>query len=625
MNGTTNERKDSPEETGYYLTAPPSASVGETHNKIALPRDYLAARGSKYRHRGEDLEMATQEITHTDAEGRPMAGKNTRQTAAQLLVRSLVEQGVKQIFGIPGGKIMPTFDVLRDEGPQLVVCRHEQNAAFMAAAVGRLTGRPGVCLVTSGPGTGNLVTGAATATTEGDPMVAIGGVVSLPDSLKQTHQSMDSVAIMKPVTKFSVAINAPEAAGEAVVNAFRAAMTPRPGAAFIAFPRDVQGASAEASVPPLFPLPALGAAPTDLIRKAAERIAKAKNPVILLGMEASEPAATAAIRALLKRHAIPAVGTFQGAGAISRELLPLFFGRVGLFRNQPGDKVLAKADVVLTIGYDPVEYDPSFWNIGEKRAIIHLATTPCDIDNHYEPEIELRGSISETLRALAPLLEERSLMVNAALQTIQAELNALQNPPAPQSKGSVHPLSTVLALRSLVDDDTVIAVDMGSVHIWVARHFFAFEPRKLLFSNGQQTLGVGIPWAIASSLTYPAKKVLAVVGDGGFLYSSMELETAVRLKLNITVIVFRDGGYNMVAFQQELIYGRTSGTDFGNPDIVKYAESLGCVGMRVNQPEELLPLLRKAIETPGMVVVDIPTDYSKNAGIGEHVIPEAWN
>ena len=569
--------------------------------------------------------MATQTITQPAAVGDTTTMKKNQKTAAQLLIRSLVQQNVKYIFGIPGGKIMPTFDVLRDEGPQLIVCRHEQNAAFMAAAIGRLTGRPGVCLVTSGPGTGNLVTGAATATTEGDPMVAIGGVVPLPDTLKQTHQSMDSVAIMKPVTKLSIAINAPDAAGEAVVNAFRAAMAPRPGAAFIAFPRDVQGATTEVSVPPSLPLPSLGAAPADLIRKAAEKISKAKSPVILLGMGASDPDATAAVRALLKRHAVPAVGTFQGAGAISRELLPLFFGRVGLFRNQPGDKMLATADVVLTIGYDPVEYDPSFWNVGKARAIIHLDSLPCDIDNHYEPELELRGAVPETVRALASTLEEHSFAAGPELQTIQAEWNALQNPSVPKSNGSVHPLSIVLALRSLVDDDTVVATDMGSVHIWMARHFFAFEPRKLLFSNGQQTLGVGIPWAMAASLTYPAKKVMAVVGDGGFLYSSMELETAVRLKLNITVIVFRDGGYNMVAFQQELIYGRTSGTEFGNPDLVKYAESFGCVGMRVNQPDELLPVLRKALETPGMVVVDIPTDYSKNVEIGQHLIPEAWD
>jgi acetolactate synthase-1/2/3 large subunit len=322
---------------------------------------------------------------------------------------------------------------------------------------------------------------------------------------------------------------------------------------------------------------------------------------------------------------VPAVGTFQGAGAISRELLPLFFGRVGLFRNQPGDKVLARADVVLTVGFDPVEYDPGFWNVGKTRTTVHLDSSPCDIDNRYQPELELRGAIPATLCALASALEEHSFAAGPELQTIQAEWKALQNPPAPKSNGSVHPLGIVLALRSLVDDDTVIASDMGSHHIWMARHFFEFEPRKLLFSNGQQTLGVGIPWAMAASLTWPAKKVVAVVGDGGFLYSSMELETAVRLKLNITVIVFRDGGYNMVAFQQKLIYGRSSGTDFGNPDLVRYAESLGCVGLRVDTPDDLLPTLRKALETPGVVVLDIPTDYSRNVEIGQHVIPEAWD
>lgn len=534
-------------------------------------------------------------------------------------------QGVEYIFGIPGAKIDKVFDTLLDSKIKTVVCRHEQNAAFMAAAVGRLTGRPGVCLVTSGPGTGNLVTGAATATTEGDPMVAIGGVVPLADTLKQTHQSMDSVAIMKPVTKFSVAINSPEAVGEAVANAFRTAMAPRAGASFIAFPRDVQGAATEALAPPLLPLPSLGAAPADMIRRAAEKISKAKSPVILLGMGASEPRATAAVRTLLKRHAVPVAGTFQGAGAVSRELLPLFFGRVGLFRNQPGDKVLARADVVLTIGYDPVEYDPSFWNVGKARAIIHLDDHPCDIDNHYQPELELCGAVPETVSTLASMLPEQSFGANPELQAVHAESMALLNPPAPKSTGLVHPLSIVLGLRSLVDDETIIASDMGSHHIWMARHFFAFEPRKLLFSNGQQTLGVGVPWAMAANLICPGKKAVATVGDGGFLYSSMELETAVRLKLNITVLVFRDGGYDMVAFQQKLLYGRTSGTDFGNPDIVKYAESFGGVGLRVNKSDELLPTLRRALDTPGVVVVDIPTDYSRNVEIGQHVIPEAWD
>jgi acetolactate synthase-1/2/3 large subunit len=280
---------------------------------------------------------------------------------------------------------------------------------------------------------------------------------------------------------------------------------------------------------------------------------------------------------------------------------------------------------VLTIGYDPVEYDSSFWNVGKARSIIHVDDYPCDIDNHYQPELELYGSVPDTLCALTSILQEQPFTTGPELQAIHEECKALLNPPAPNSNGKAHPLNIVLALRSFVDDDTIIASDMGSHHIWMARHFYEFEPRKLLFSNGQQTLGVGIPWAIAANLIYPNKKVVATVGDGGFLYSSMELETAVRLKQNITVIVFRDGGYNMVAFQQQLLYGRTSGTDFGNPDIVKYAESLGAVGMRVNKPDELSLTLRKALETSGVVVMDIPTDYSRNVAIGQHVIPEAWD
>jgi acetolactate synthase-1/2/3 large subunit len=260
------------------------------------------------------------------------------QTAAQLLVRSLVEQKTQFIFGIPGGKIMPTFDVLNDEGPRLILCRHEQKAAFMAAAVGRLTGRPGVCLVTSGPGTGNLVTGAATATTEGDPMVAIGGSVASTDALKQTHQTLDSVAMMKPVTKYSVAIAAADSTGEVVTNAFRAAMTPRAGAAFIAFPQDIQRHLTDAAPPRFSALPPLGAASPELLAGAAKILLAAKAPVLLLGMGASEANVTRAVRALLGRFHMPVVGTFQGAGAVSRKLMPMFFGRIGLFRNQPGDK-----------------------------------------------------------------------------------------------------------------------------------------------------------------------------------------------------------------------------------------------------------------------------------------------
>jgi acetolactate synthase-1/2/3 large subunit len=555
----------------------------------------------------------------------PSTVPSHEQNAAQLLVRSLQNQDVKFIFGIPGGKIMPTFDVLNDEGPRLIVCHHEQNAAFMAGAVGRLTGRPGVCLVTSGPGTGNLVTGAATATTEGDPMVAIGGSVALADTLKQTHQTLDSVAMMKPVTKYSVAINAPESTGEVVANAFRAAMTPRPGAAFIAFPQDVQRDKTSAVPPALDALPSMGAAPISLIAQAASKIRQAKNPVLLLGMGASEPGATKSIRNLLSSYPMPVVGTFQGAGAVSRELLQLFYGRIGLFRNQPGDKILALADVVVTVGYDPVEYGPEAWNARRSAAIIHIDDYPCDIDNFYQPEIELRGDVGLTLDALNKELGSRSFSPSSELNVIHHEWESLQKPAVPKSQDLVHPLAFVMMLRDLLDDDTIIASDIGSNYIWMARHYFDFEPRKLLFSNGQQTLGVGIPWAIAASLLYPTKKVVATVGDAGFLYSSMDLETAVREKANITVFVFQDGTYNMVAFQQQNLYGRTSGISFGPTDFVKHAESLGATGLRVSSPDDLESVVRRALDLPGVVVVDLPVDYSMNAELGQHIIPNSWD
>ncbi len=430
---------------------------------------------------------------------------------------------------------------------------------------------------------------------------------------------------MRAVTKYSVEISSPSSAGEVIANAFRAATTPRMGAAFVSLPSDVADASSHAIAPAMSPVPQLGSAQEASVRKAAEIIAGAKLAVMVVGLAASDGKATTAIRSLLAHHALPVVGTFQGAGVVSRGLLPLFFGRMGLFRNQPADKLLAKADVVLTVGYDPVEYDPSFWNAGRKRSIIHLDQTPCQIDNDYEPEVELRGDIALTLNALQRSLNPHAAEFDAELIALRQQWQLLNDPPVPQSGSNVHPLAFVNTLRKIIDDDTVVTVDIGSNYIWMARHFFSFEPRKLLFSNGQQTLGVALPWAIGASLVQPSKKVVAVAGDGGFLFSGMELETAVRLKSNITVFVLRDGSYNMVAFQQMNIYGRTSGISFGEPNLVKYAESFGATGLRVNTPGELVDVMRKSLDISGPVIVDVPVDYSMNIQLGQHVLSSETN
>lgn len=539
---------------------------------------------------------------------------------AQMTVECLKAQNVKHILAIPGAKIDGVFNALVDSGPEVIVCRHEQNAAFAAAAIGRLTGKPGVVLVTSGPGTSNLATGLITATTEGDPIVAIAGAVSLNEEAKRTHQSMQAVALMTPITKYSIQVQSVDNVAEILNNAFRIASEPRAGATFVAIPQDIQANKTEYS-PLAIQQPRYGAASRDDINKAIKKLSQAKLPVIFIGQGASEPRAAAAIRNLLSKTNFPVVGTFQAAGVIPRSLVNCFAGRVGLFRNQPGDILLSMAEVILTIGYDPVEYDPEFWNPDNNATIIHLNQIISDIDNHYQPEIELLGDIADSVDLIASELAPRNIVeLPTALPLIEQFALQISNTPSNRNQ-LVHPIYFVQTLRKLIGDDVTVTVDMGSNYIYMVRHFLSFEPRRLLVSNGQQTLGVGLPWGIGACLVNPHEKVISISGDGGFLFSAMELETAVRLKANLVHFVWKDGTYNMVAFQEQLKYGRTSGTDFGPIDTVKHAESYGAVGLRVTSPIELEDVIKKALEIPGPVVVEIPIDYSENLELAKKLHP----
>ncbi|MEH7463516.1 acetolactate synthase AlsS [Bacillus thuringiensis] len=551
----------------------------------------------------------------------------TKTKGADLVVDCLIQQGVTHVFGIPGAKIDSVFDVLQERGPELIVCRHEQNAAFMAAAVGRLTGKPGVCLVTSGPGASNLATGLVTANAESDPVVALAGAVSRTDRLKRTHQSMDNAALFEPITKYSVEIEHPDSIPEAITNAFRSATSTNPGATFISLPQDVITAETTVSSIGALSKPHLGIAPTYQIEAVVEKIKSAKLPVILLGMRASTDVVTKAVRKLITDTQLPVVETYQAAGAISRKLEDHFFGRVGLFRNQPGDILLEEADLVLSIGYDPIEYDPKFWNKQGDRTIIHLDDHQADIDHDYQPTCELVGDIALTVDSIADRLPKLILSTKseAILDHLRAKLSKQAEIPNRDSQGLVHPLQVIRTLRSLIDDETTVTCDVGSHYIWMARCFRSYEPRRLLFSNGMQTLGVALPWAIAATLVEPGKKVVSVSGDGGFLFSAMELETAVRLQSPIVHLVWRDSAYDMVAFQQVMKYGRTSGTEFGDVDIVKYAESFGAIGLRVNAPEELEDVLKEAMKAEGPVIVDIPIDYRDNIKLGEKLLPNQLN
>lgn len=542
---------------------------------------------------------------------------------AEVLVASLKAQGVQHVFGVPGAKIDRVFDALIDSGIQTVVCRHEQNASFIAQGIGRITGRAGVCLVTSGPGCTNLATGFATATAEGAPMVAFGGAVPRAKRLKKTHQSLDTVSLFAPLSKYSVEVDAPEAIGEVVANAFRTAEGGRPGAAFVSLPMDVMTGAAPNRVLTPASVPPLGGGAAQGVAEAARFINAAQAPVMLLGMMASEPANAAAVRALLDRAALPCVCTYQGAGIIPRDKLELFGGRVGLFHNQPADDLLDGADVVITVGYDPIEYDESLWNGGKQRPIVHIDVVPCELDIDYSPTVELVGDIAATLGALGEQLAPRpETIANPLLRHVREELESVRTRGMKQGGTPIHPLRIIAELQPFVVDDVTLVLDMGSFHIWHARYLYSFRPRQLLISNGQQTLGVALPWAIAACIARPGAKVISVSGDGGFLYSAVELETAVRLGCHFVHIIWRDGAYNMVAFQQQMKYGRTTGVDFGRVDAVKFAEAFGATGFCVTKPDEIAPVLRKAMDTPGPVLIDIPVDYSHNLELAQQLHPD---
>jgi acetolactate synthase-1/2/3 large subunit len=536
--------------------------------------------------------------------------------AAQRVVETLTAYGIRFIFGVPGAKIDAVYDALADGGPELIVCRHEQNAAFMAAAVGRLTGTPGVALVTSGPGTTNLATGLITATTEQDPMVAICGAVQRSDRLKRTHQSMDAVAALKPFTKYTGEVDDPDNVPEAIANAIRSALTSPRGAAAVVLPADVLTATTSAAIVEPNPVPALGPAPADRIAQAVSLIRAAQRPALFVGVRVGEPAPCAALRELLAVTELPVVETFQAAGVVSRELEDHFVGRVGLFRNQPGDIVIGHADVLVTVGFDPVEYDPRLWNPDPARTLIHLDEMPADIDNHYQPTLELRGDIAATLSELTR--ELTGLRLDSAVRKRVAEQRAAltsiddEARHRPQTDIGVNPAAVVLKLRDLLGDDATVSCDVGSHYIYMARHFRVYQPRRLLFSDGQQTLGVALPWAMAAALVRPGTPVVSVSGDGGFLFSAQELETATRLGLSFTHVIMRDNAYNMVAFQEELKYGRTSGVQLGDYDITHYAAAFGANGKRVSSLAEFEQAFTRSLTEPGVTIIDVLVDYSHN-------------
>lgn len=546
---------------------------------------------------------------------------------AEALVRMLENLGITHVFGIPGAKIDGLFIALLDSKIEVVVCRHEQNAAFMASAMGRMTGRVGVCLVTSGPGVSNLATGLVTATSEGSPILAIGGEVPLEDRLKKTHQSFDGVSVLRPVTKYAAEVVAPAELGDIFGNAVRAAESGRPGAAFISLPHDISLAPFTGPISPNLGTPLKqGPGALSEIEKAAALINASQKPAILLGMQSSNPRDAETVRQFVSKSALPYVSTFQGAGAWAgtqggTKAGTDFAGRVGIFGNQPGDRLLQESDCVVTIGYNPIEYDASLWNASRNGSLIAIDVVASDQDRNFLPDAEIVGDLSASLALLLPLLTPRIEPAESEeLQAARKEIADIAATGGGRSGFPVHPLRVIHELRQVVTDQTTLSLDIGSMYIWMDRYFPAAFPRQFLVSNGQQTLGVGLPSAMAANFARPGTPVISLSGDGGFLFSAMELETAKRVGSRFVHLIWDSGTYDMVAFQEEAHYGgRTAGIQLGQIDIVAFAAAFGCLGIQIVKAEDLGPALREALASPVPVLINIPIDYSENLSLMKDV------
>jgi len=540
------------------------------------------------------------------------------QSAAKLLVRCLEAEEVELIFGIPGEENLDLIDALADSPIRFITTRHEQGAAFMADVYGRLTGKAGVCMSTLGPGATNLVTGVADANMDRAPIVALAGQAATTRMHKESHQVLDLVSLFKPISKYAAQILEPETVPEVVRKAFKVAQSEKPGAAFIDFPENI----AKMQVPNT-PLPVrrerLPMAPESHLKKAAELIDTAENPLILAGNGVIRTHAHLELQAFAEALQIPVVNTFMAKGVVPFFKNPLALGTAGLQAGDYENCGFRDADLVITVGFDMVEYHPYLWNPNHSHRIIHIDTTAAEVDQDYLPDIELVGNIARNLRRLAHLgIPPKQTRIGRQLrQALIEEMNRCAHSDAWPLK----PQKIIWDLRTVLPRDGIAVVDVGAHKMWMARMFRAEQPNTCIISNGFASMGIALPGAIAAALTYPDRPVVAVSGDAGFLMNMQELETAVRLGVNLVVLIWNDGGYGLIEWKQQRQFGRSAYVNFGNPDFVQLAHSFGAHGVRIDRAEALQPTLRAAFAKGGVHIIDCPVDYSENSRLIELLGP----
>jgi len=540
--------------------------------------------------------------------------------AAQLFIKCLENEGVEVIFGIPGEENLDVMDALLDSKIKFVTTRHEQGAAFMADVYGRLTGKAGVCLATLGPGATNLVTGVADANMDHAPVVAIAGQAGTTRLHKESHQVLDLVNMFRPITKYAAQILEPEIVPEIVRKAFKISQVEKPGACFIDFPENI--AAMETDEAPLHVQFAAASSPTQhKLVQSAEIISKAKFPVIMAGNGIVRANASDMLIEFAEKLNIPVATTFMAKGVIPSSH-PLSLGTVGLQAHDYVSCGFDRADVVICVGYDIVEYHPYLWHKTRDRKIIHIDTRPAEVDASYIVAAGIVGDISESLKELAGEAHPHHGNDFERLhQVIMDELNEGDG----QDAFPVKPQRIIRDLRAALKQEDIAVVDVGAHKMWMARMYPAEKPNTCIISNGFASMGIAVPGAIAAAYALPDRKAVAVTGDAGFLMNSQEIETAMRHKLPVVILIWTDSAYGLIEWKQQVQFKRTSNIKFNNPDFITYAESFGAKGYRIEKTADLLPTLKKALADNTVSIIDCPVDYTENLRLteklGEKICP----
>lgn len=533
---------------------------------------------------------------------------------AQLLVKCLEQEGVEYVFGVPGEENIDLMDALKDSDIEFIVTHHETSAAFMAGTYGRLTGKPGVCLATLGPGATNLVTGVANANMDHEPLVAITGQAGLDRQHKISHQYYDLINMYEPVTKWNAQIKSAKITPEVVRKAFQVAGQEKWGATHIDLPEDIAGMDIDETTPLQSNERPHTKASEASIEQAVQLIEKADNPLILAGNGISRQQATEELRAFVRKVNIPVVHSFMGKGAISwQDDLSLLTAGIG--GNDYITCGFNDADLILAIGFDMAEYPPKNWNRSH-TPIIHIDTEEAETDDNYPVALNILGDIPENLAQLGKHMSTKDRDNQWITDVRNKGLNELESF-ANDTHFPVKPQKIISDLRAVLNEDDIAISDVGAHKMWMARMYHAHEPNTCLISNGLASMGVAVPSAIAAKMAHPERNVIAVCGDGSFQMTGAELETAKRLNLPIIVLMWRDNGYGLIEWHQLKTFDRSSYIDFGNPDYQMLAQAYGFEAMTISKTDDLKPSLEKAIAMNKPVFIDCPVDYSENMKLTE--------